>query len=558
MQEKLKIGEILVRTGLIAESQLRAALGEQARWGGRVGVTLVKMGFLGEEDLVRALGSHFGIPVVRLAGKRIAPEVVSLLPGEFAEKHGCLPLFMHWENGMEVLYLGMEDPSDLAVLDDVAFRTGLRVRPVLVGPVQIHDAIAEFYGGGDDPSAASTLAAAPAAEAITGSAPVDTVDPVRPDDTPPLPVAPSIPAPGSAPAPLADLDDPDEATQALSPSAAAEDALFETPASDVPYEQTFEPESASGLPEIDLDEIAEPADPADPDALAEAESLAASLDAIDELAGDEPALEVVPPCVDVPPPNEAVTQRRQDPPELAPTPGPAPAAPAPAPAPTPAAAPVAEPAAAPAVEPVVPAELAAPAVPAAPPTAPAAPAAPPAVATAPEPPAPAAALPDPGAGLPPLGAEHLSVPEAPAPADPPPPPAAPETPAADPLAATPLATPAAPLDPPASEAPTPLTPQAPLTPPAPAAEPPLVAVEPAPVAREEPAAPSPDAVVGASDLRNEPAPGDRRESGEDRPQVATRDILRAVTQLLIDNGIFSREELVRQVKAVRTDRRSHD
>ena len=152
MSEKLKIGEILVRTGLIQEAQLRSALGEQARWGGRIGITLVKLGFLTEEDLVRALGSHFGIPVVRLQGKRIAPDVLSLLPTDFADKHGCMPLFIHWENGMEVLYLGMEDPGDLAVLDDVAFRSGLRVRPVLVGPVQIRDAIEQLYHGAPGPS----------------------------------------------------------------------------------------------------------------------------------------------------------------------------------------------------------------------------------------------------------------------------------------------------------------------------------------------------------------------------------------------------------------------
>jgi hypothetical protein len=46
------------------------------------------------------------------------------------------------------------------------------------------------------------------------------------------------------------------------------------------------------------------------------------------------------------------------------------------------------------------------------------------------------------------------------------------------------------------------------------------------------------------------------ESGQRPTQVATRDILRAVTQLLIDNGIFTREELVAKVKQVSTDRRS--
>jgi hypothetical protein len=148
--EKPKVGEILVRAGLIDEMQLRAALGDQNNWGQRLGATLVKMGLVSERDLVRALAQQLQLPVVELEGKRVQPEVLELVPVEFAEKHMCVPLFVKENGGARTLYVGMEDPSDLAALDDLGFRTGLEVSPVLVSPSELFEAMDRFYHRGQE------------------------------------------------------------------------------------------------------------------------------------------------------------------------------------------------------------------------------------------------------------------------------------------------------------------------------------------------------------------------------------------------------------------------
>jgi type IV pilus assembly protein PilB len=145
MTQRQRIGDILVRAGVIDEFQLRSALGEQQRWGGRLGVTLIKLGFLEETDLVRALASQLDMPVARLEGKRIEPEVLALVPAEAAERSMCLPLFVKKESGSKVLYVGMEDPCDLAALDEMSFRAGMQVRPVLMGPSELCEGIDRFY-----------------------------------------------------------------------------------------------------------------------------------------------------------------------------------------------------------------------------------------------------------------------------------------------------------------------------------------------------------------------------------------------------------------------------
>jgi len=150
--EKFRLGEALVAEGLISEHQLRAALGEQARWGHRLGATLVEMGFLQEADLVRTLTRLLKLPGIDLDGKCIDAEVLALVPVSIAEKYRCLPLFCKREQGAQVLYLGMDEPANLAVVDEVSFRTGLAVRPVVVGPLQLQRALA-VYDRGEVPTA---------------------------------------------------------------------------------------------------------------------------------------------------------------------------------------------------------------------------------------------------------------------------------------------------------------------------------------------------------------------------------------------------------------------
>src|SRR5438552_510755 len=141
---RIKIGDLLVKAGVITDLQLKAALAEQSQWGGKLGDILVRMEFLTEEVLVRALSKQTGIGRADLTGEgdRTA---LSLIPAEVAEEFGLVP-FMMKEDG-RVLVVAMSDPLNLEVTDHLRSLTGCRIEAQLAGSSAIRNAISKWYRG---------------------------------------------------------------------------------------------------------------------------------------------------------------------------------------------------------------------------------------------------------------------------------------------------------------------------------------------------------------------------------------------------------------------------
>jgi type IV pilus assembly protein PilB len=170
-KKRAKLGQMLVAAGAIESAQLTAALEEQKCNGGLLGMALVRMGFVDERTLVRALAGQLNLPVVRLQGKEVNPEVLDLVPVDFVEKHRCLPLLINGEGGARTLYLGMEDPSDPDVVAEICTLVGMNVQAVLVAPTELDEGIFRHYrcnGFGTEP-----LSGLPSATA--NPAPLDSV-----------------------------------------------------------------------------------------------------------------------------------------------------------------------------------------------------------------------------------------------------------------------------------------------------------------------------------------------------------------------------------------------
>jgi hypothetical protein len=146
---QIKLGELLIKANVLQESQLKAALAEQAKWGGKLGEILVRMNLVSEDILVRALSKQLAIPAVNLdAMKEIPKHVIGRLPPQTARDFGILPLQLR-DDG-KTLVVAMADPLNVRQLDELRAITKCRIVPNVAGRTAIARAMVRFYEGSAD------------------------------------------------------------------------------------------------------------------------------------------------------------------------------------------------------------------------------------------------------------------------------------------------------------------------------------------------------------------------------------------------------------------------
>ncbi|HLA91620.1 MAG TPA: ATPase, T2SS/T4P/T4SS family [Gemmatimonadaceae bacterium] len=140
-----RIGDLLVREGLITKEQLEKALQEQKQNGTRVGYNLVKLGFIQELELTKTLARQYKMPAVDLSKFEVDPKVAKLVPADLATKNLVLPL----KREGRTLTVAMADPTNFAVIDDLKFITRYDIFPVIAGEFTIRNVLDKLYEAAD-------------------------------------------------------------------------------------------------------------------------------------------------------------------------------------------------------------------------------------------------------------------------------------------------------------------------------------------------------------------------------------------------------------------------
>jgi type IV pilus assembly protein PilB len=136
-----RLGELLVRNKLIDEKQLAKALEEQRAQGGRLGASLVKLGYIKEEDLAAFLSRQYGVPSINLSEFEIDMNVIKLVSNDVAQKYQLVPV----NRAGSTLIVAMADPSNIFAIDDIKFMTGYNVEVVVASEASIKSAIDKYY-----------------------------------------------------------------------------------------------------------------------------------------------------------------------------------------------------------------------------------------------------------------------------------------------------------------------------------------------------------------------------------------------------------------------------
>jgi type IV pilus assembly protein PilB len=134
------IGRLLVERGAIQPAELEGALAEQRRTRERLGEILVRRG-TPEDAVARALAEQLRLPFAEpplTAGE----DALALVERAIAVRLRVVPLAAPDRS----LRVATADPLDLNALDDLQFRTGRRVQPVVATSTAIDEALIRAYG----------------------------------------------------------------------------------------------------------------------------------------------------------------------------------------------------------------------------------------------------------------------------------------------------------------------------------------------------------------------------------------------------------------------------
>lgn len=144
LKKTILLGQFLIDKGLITTEELDKALKENKKTDEFLGTTLVKLGFITEEELIPVLAQQLGIRYVKLSTLSIDPGVIEKVPAKFVCHYKLVPISFKENN----LTLAVTDPLDVHTLDDIKLLLGCEITPVLSGEKDILDAIKKYYGVG--------------------------------------------------------------------------------------------------------------------------------------------------------------------------------------------------------------------------------------------------------------------------------------------------------------------------------------------------------------------------------------------------------------------------
>ncbi|MDD5065503.1 MAG: hypothetical protein PHF84_00515 [bacterium] len=139
---EIPLGQLLINEKKISNEQLLNALEEQRKTGDRLGHTLINLGYITEDDLIRILERQFGIPAVKVNIQMLNPLIVKLIPETICRKYRLIPILLN-ENRLTV---AATNPYDLSFVDQIKFTTDYSIEVVLSPEKSILDAIHVCFG----------------------------------------------------------------------------------------------------------------------------------------------------------------------------------------------------------------------------------------------------------------------------------------------------------------------------------------------------------------------------------------------------------------------------
>lgn len=137
-----RLGQLLMRAGVISERQLNDALEVHKATGSPLGRVLVDLGYATQGAILAVMARQIGIPYIDFNTKRPDPSAIAIVPKDLATRYSLMPVEFDENNHLVV---AMADPQNVLALDDLRIITGYEIRPAISTKDDITAAVDEYY-----------------------------------------------------------------------------------------------------------------------------------------------------------------------------------------------------------------------------------------------------------------------------------------------------------------------------------------------------------------------------------------------------------------------------
>lgn len=146
MKIKKRLGEILVKEGILTEAMLEKALSDHKKTNLRFGQFLIRQGIVQEKQILDLLSEQLNIKKYQVHEYPLDFDLVRYIPLDIVQKNQVVPLRVKGN----LLEVGIADPLEIKVLDQIEKLTNMEVEPVLCSETEINQLINSMYGAQSD------------------------------------------------------------------------------------------------------------------------------------------------------------------------------------------------------------------------------------------------------------------------------------------------------------------------------------------------------------------------------------------------------------------------
>ena len=147
-----RLGDILIDSGLITPEQVDEALVQSKTDNLKLGEELVKLGIVTEGDIANAVADQLELPRFDPQTMPVNEQVIKLAPDSIYRKNSVFPID-YVEDSFAFIYLAMSDPMDLNAMDDFQIAAGVTPNALVATKSEINALIDKYFASAESKKA---------------------------------------------------------------------------------------------------------------------------------------------------------------------------------------------------------------------------------------------------------------------------------------------------------------------------------------------------------------------------------------------------------------------